>query len=87
MTNRVLTIAPRKYDTLVETLEHVTEYEGYIFESGQGLIRLLYRHMLILLSHPQQRCVQQFIGIPKSLAKKAPRVVPMDTEDKAPVSS
>ncbi|KAK2442534.1 BRISC/BRCA1-A complex protein [Trifolium repens] len=75
------------YDTLVETLEHVTEYEGYIFESGQGLIRLLYRHMLILLSHPQQRCVQQFIGIPKSIVKKAPQVVTMDTEDKAPVSS
>ncbi|KAK2388441.1 BRISC/BRCA1-A complex protein [Trifolium repens] len=27
------------YDTLVETLEHVTDHEGYIFESGQGLIR------------------------------------------------
>ncbi|KAA8521300.1 hypothetical protein F0562_011954 [Nyssa sinensis] len=29
---------PQKvYDALVEALEHVSEYEGYIFESGQGL--------------------------------------------------
>ncbi|XP_004501475.1 uncharacterized protein [Cicer arietinum] len=75
------------YDTLVEALEHVTEYEGYILESGQGLARVVFRHMLILLSHPQQRCVQEFIDIPKSLAKKAPQVEPMATEDIVPVSS
>jgi hypothetical protein len=69
----------------VEALEHVTEYEGYILESGQGLARVLFRHVLILLSHPQQRCVQEFIDIPKSLAKKAPQAEPMAIEDNAPV--
>ncbi|WJX35353.1 hypothetical protein P8452_23356 [Trifolium repens] len=73
------------YDTLVEALEHVTEYEGYILETGQGLARVLFRHVLILLSHPQQRCVQEFIDIPKSLAKKAPQAEPMAIEDNAPV--
>ncbi|XP_061374972.1 uncharacterized protein LOC133317154 [Gastrolobium bilobum] len=75
------------YDTLVEALEHVSEYEGYIMESGQGLARVLFRHVLILLLHPQQRCIQDYIDIPKSLAKKAPLVEPMATEDNAPVSS
>ncbi|KAF3660110.1 putative protein EARLY FLOWERING 3-like [Capsicum annuum] len=63
---------PQKvYDALVEALEHVSEYEGYIFESGQGLTRVLFRHMCTLLSHPQQRCVQDDLDIPKSLAKKS----------------
>ncbi|XP_060173616.1 uncharacterized protein LOC132604222 [Lycium barbarum] len=62
---------PQKvYDGLVEALEHVSEYEGYIFESGQGLTRVLFRHMCTLLSHPQQRCVQDDLDIPKSLTKK-----------------
>ncbi|KAE9609333.1 hypothetical protein Lal_00020442 [Lupinus albus] len=74
------------YDTLVEALEHVSEYEGYIFESGQGLVRIVYRHVLILLSHPQQRCIQDNIDIPKSLTKKAPQVEPMATDDSVPVS-
>ncbi|KAL8107260.1 uncharacterized protein LOC141675120 [Apium graveolens] len=62
---------PQKvYDALVDALEQVSEYEGYIFESGQGLPRILFRHMCVLLSHPQQRCVQDDIDIPKSLTKK-----------------
>ena len=70
---------PQKvYDALVDALEHVTEYEGYIFESGQGLSRVLFRHMCILLSHPQQRCLQDLIDLPKSLTKKSP------TADSAP---
>ena len=75
------------YDTLVEALEHVSEYEGYILESGQGLPRIVFRQMCILLSHPQQRCVQDYLDIPKSLTKKAPPVEPMATEDSAPVTS
>lgn len=64
---------PQKvYDSLVDALEHVSEYEGYIFESGQGLSRVLFRHMCMLLSHPQQRCVQDDLDIPKSLTRKSP---------------
>lgn len=80
---------PQKvYDGLVDALEQVSEYEGYIFESGQGLTRVLFRHMCVLLSHPQQRCVQDDIDIPKSLTKKTPAldVVPVDHEC-VPVSS
>lgn len=75
------------YDTLVEALEHVSEYEGYILESGQGLARVLFRHVLILLSHPQQRCIQEYVDIPKSIAKKVPQVEPMAAEDSAPIST
>lgn len=69
------------YDALVDTLEHVSEYEGYILESGQGLARILFRQMFILLSHPQQRCVQDDMDIPKSLTKKSPAAdsVPEDS--------
>ncbi|KAL0925213.1 hypothetical protein M5K25_003530 [Dendrobium thyrsiflorum] len=62
---------PQKvYDVLVDALEHVSEHEGYIFESGQGLARVLFRHICILLAHPQQRCGQDDIDMPKSLEKK-----------------
>lgn len=60
------------YDSLVDALEHVSEFEGYILESGQGLTRTLFRHMCVLLSHPQQRCPQEHLDIPKALAKKLP---------------
>ncbi|KAL2237074.1 uncharacterized protein LOC105164689 [Sesamum indicum] len=60
------------YDTLVEALERVSEFEGFIFESGQGLTRALFRHMCVLLSHPQQRCMQDEMDLPKSLTKKSP---------------
>ncbi|URE46777.1 interconversion of serine and glycine (By similarity) [Musa troglodytarum] len=64
---------PQKvYDALVDALEHVSEYEGYIFESGQGLTRVLFRQMCMLLSHPQQRCVQDDLDFPKSLVRKSP---------------
>ncbi|TKY74922.1 hypothetical protein E2542_SST03687 [Spatholobus suberectus] len=75
-------------DTLVEALEHVSEYESYILESGQGLARVLFRHVLnILLSHPQQLCIQEYVDVPKSIAKKASQMEPMATEDSAPISS
>ncbi|KAK7410128.1 hypothetical protein VNO78_00667 [Psophocarpus tetragonolobus] len=83
------------YDTLVEALEHVSEYEGYILESGQGLARVLFRHVLILLSHPQQRSIQDSLDIPKSISKKPPLPLPlplplldpMATEDTPPLST
>ncbi|KAF5797823.1 putative BRISC and BRCA1-A complex member 1, von Willebrand factor A-like domain superfamily [Helianthus annuus] len=80
---------PQKvYDGLVDALEQVSEYEAYIFESGQGLTRVLFRHMCLLLSHPQQRCVQDDIDIPKSLTKKS-LAVDLVTADQecVPVSS
>ncbi|KAL5697656.1 hypothetical protein ACHQM5_028778 [Ranunculus cassubicifolius] len=68
---------PQKvYDALVDALEHVTKFEGYIFESGQGLSRVLCRQMYSLLAHPQQRCVQDAIDFPKTLAVK---VIPVDS--------
>ncbi|RAL37879.1 hypothetical protein DM860_000573 [Cuscuta australis] len=64
---------PQKvYDALVEALELVSDYEGYIFESGQGSLRVFLRHMAVLLSHPQQRCMQDYMDLPKSLTKKSP---------------
>ncbi|KAG1330190.1 BRISC and BRCA1-A complex member 1 [Cocos nucifera] len=80
---------PQKvYDALVDALEHVSEYEGYIFESGQGLSRVLFRHMCMLLSHPQQRCVQDDLDIPKSLTRKsAPPIDAIPSDDSISVSS
>ncbi|XP_077228312.1 BRISC/BRCA1-A complex protein [Tasmannia lanceolata] len=79
---------PQKvYDSLVDALEHVSEHEGYIFESGQGLARVLFRHMCVLLSHPQQRCVQDDIDIPKSLTKKSPATDAAPGEESVSVSS
>ncbi|KAK9274167.1 hypothetical protein L1049_018981 [Liquidambar formosana] len=79
---------PQKvYDALVDALEHVSEYEAYIFESGQGLTRVLFRHMCVLLSHPQQRCVQDDVDIPKSLAKKSPAADSAPGDENVPVSS
>ncbi|KAM7507553.1 hypothetical protein LguiA_018006 [Lonicera macranthoides] len=76
---------PQKvYDALVDALEHVSEYEGYIFESGQGLTRVLFRHMCVLLSHPQQRCVQDDIDLPKSLTKKSPTPDSVPPEENVP---
>ncbi|KAF8036122.1 hypothetical protein BT93_C1965 [Corymbia citriodora subsp. variegata] len=75
------------YDALVDALEHVSEYEGHIHESGQGLTRILFRHMCMLLSHPQQRCPQDFLDIPKSLAKKAPLADSAPAEESVIVSS
>ncbi|KAF9613380.1 hypothetical protein IFM89_007458 [Coptis chinensis] len=73
---------PQKvYDALVDALENVSEYEGYILESGQGLTRLLFRDMCLLLSHPQQRCLQDEIDFPKSLARKPPPADPTPIEE------
>ncbi|KAL1532565.1 hypothetical protein AAHA92_32555 [Salvia divinorum] len=60
------------YDTLVDALERISEFEGYIFESGQGLARALFRNMCQLLCHPQQRCIQDELDLPMSLVKKSP---------------
>jgi BRISC and BRCA1-A complex member 1 len=72
---------------LVDALEHVSQYEGYILETGQGLPRVLFRQMCILLSHPQQRCLQDDLDIPKQLAKKTLGVEAAQNEDGPSVSS
>ncbi|KAJ6805014.1 uncharacterized protein M6B38_181495 [Iris pallida] len=65
---------PQKvYDALVDAVEHVSLDEGYIFESGQGLARVLFRQMCTLLSHPHQRCMQDDLDIPRSLTRKVPQ--------------
>jgi hypothetical protein len=79
---------PQKvYDALVDALEHVSQYEGYILETGQGLARVLFRQMCILLSHPLQRCVQDDLDIPKQVAKKTLAIEAAQNEDCTPVSS
>ncbi|CAN8273187.1 unnamed protein product [Cochlearia groenlandica] len=75
------------YDSLVDAVEQVSEYEGYIFESGQGLARSLFKNMSILLSHPQQRCGQDDLDIPKSLVKKVPVVDATNAEDQHNVNN
>ncbi|GAV89102.1 hypothetical protein CFOL_v3_32522 [Cephalotus follicularis] len=75
------------YDALVDVLEHVSELEGYIYESAQRLARVLYRDMCVLVSHPQQRCPQDDLDIPKSLTKKAPAAESGNGEDRPPVSN
>ncbi|KAJ6958726.1 hypothetical protein NC653_040386 [Populus alba x Populus x berolinensis] len=74
------------YDALVDTLEHVSQYEGYIHETGQG-VRILLRYMSVLLSHPQQRCTQDMMDLPKSLTKRSPTCDPANCEEGAPISS
>ncbi|KAG7545288.1 hypothetical protein ISN44_As12g007760 [Arabidopsis suecica] len=56
------------YDSLVDALERVSEYEGYIFESSHGLAQSVFRRMSTLLSHPPQRCAQ--VDLPKPPEKK-----------------
>ncbi|GMH11840.1 hypothetical protein Nepgr_013681 [Nepenthes gracilis] len=79
---------PQKvYDVLVDALEHISEYDGYIFESGQGLQRILYRHMCVLLSYPPQRCNQDDIDVPKSLMRKSPAADSAQGDDSVTVVS
>lgn len=79
---------PQKvYDALVDALEHVSQYEGYILETGQGLARILFRQTCILLSHPLQRCIQDDLDIPKPLAKKNMVTEAAQNEDGMPVST
>ncbi|KAL5224349.1 hypothetical protein ABZP36_010988 [Zizania latifolia] len=79
---------PQKvYDALVDALEHVSQYEGYILETGQGLARILFRQTCILLSHPLQRCMQDDLDIPKQVAKKAVASDAVQNEDGVPVST
>ncbi|XP_066371274.1 uncharacterized protein [Miscanthus floridulus] len=75
------------YDALVDALDHVSQYEGYILETGQGLARVLFRQMCILLSHPLQRCIQDDLDIPKQVAKKTLAIEAAQNEDGTPVSS
>ncbi|KAK6140886.1 hypothetical protein DH2020_025380 [Rehmannia glutinosa] len=75
------------YDALIEALEQVSEFEGYIFESGQGLTRALFRHMCVLLSHPQQRCIQDELDIPKPLIKKSPVADTSQGDDSVVITS
>lgn len=56
------------YDSLVDAIERVSEYEGYIFEGSHGLSQSVFRRMSTLLSHPPQRCAQ--VDLPKPPAKK-----------------
>ncbi|OAO97535.1 hypothetical protein AXX17_AT4G37790 [Arabidopsis thaliana] len=56
------------YDSLVDAIERVSEYEGYIFEDSHGLAQSVFRRMSTLLSHPPQRCAQ--VDLPKPPAKK-----------------
>ncbi|KAF8697589.1 hypothetical protein HU200_035775 [Digitaria exilis] len=79
---------PQKvYDALVDALEHVSQYEGYILETSQGLARVIFREMCILLSHPMQRCIQDDLDIPKQVAKKTLATEAAQNEDGTPVSS
>lgn len=61
---------PQKvYDALVEALEKVSMTEGYIYESGSGSTRVLFKQMCCLLAHPQQRCGQDDFDIPRDISK------------------
>ncbi|XP_038897935.1 BRISC and BRCA1-A complex member 1 [Benincasa hispida] len=75
------------YDALVDALDHVSQYEGYIFESGQGIARILYRCMCLLLSHPQQRISLDDLDIPKPLTKKLPPADSVPAAEVVPVTS
>ncbi|XP_008230708.1 PREDICTED: uncharacterized protein LOC103329952 [Prunus mume] len=74
------------YNALLDAVEHVSEYEGYTLETGQLLARILFRYMCMLLSHPQQRCPQDQLDIPKPLGKKLPAADSMTTDDSITVS-
>ncbi|KAJ1694485.1 hypothetical protein LUZ63_011183 [Rhynchospora breviuscula] len=64
---------PQKvYDALVDAVEHVSQYEGYVFEIGQGMTRVLFRHVCVLLAHPTQRCMQDDFDVPKAIVKRVP---------------
>ncbi|KAI4380876.1 hypothetical protein MLD38_007015 [Melastoma candidum] len=75
------------YDVLVDAVEQVSEYEGYILESGQALSRVLFRLICMLLSHPQQRCSQDYLDIPKPLVRKTPSVDSVPADEAVPISS
>lgn len=60
------------FDILVDALDHVSANEGYVFESSQSTLRVLLRYICLLLSHPNQRCPQDELDIPKPLIRKVP---------------
>ena len=59
----------RVFDTLVEASDKVNMGEGYIYENGSGLTRVLFRQICCLLVHPQQRCGQDDFKVPKDISK------------------
>lgn len=59
----------RVYDALVDALEHVSQHEGYIFESSSGSARTLFKHICLLLCHPHQRLGQDEVSNIKDLAQ------------------
>ncbi|GAB2275747.1 hypothetical protein Dimus_010497 [Dionaea muscipula] len=79
---------PQKvYDALVDVIERVSEHDGYIFESGQGVQRIIFRHMCVLLSYPPQRCIQDDLDVPKTLAKKPLATDSMQADDNVTIIS
>ncbi|BBN01765.1 BRISC and BRCA1-A complex member 1 [Marchantia polymorpha subsp. ruderalis] len=74
---------PQKvYDALVDVLEHVSHHEGYIFESSSGSARTLFRHICLLLAHPQQRVGQDdFANAVKDFALLKPPTEPRPQEE------
>lgn len=75
------------YDALVDAIDEVSQHESYIFESGLGVARVLYRFMCLLLSHPQQRISLDDLDIPKPLAKKLPPADSAPATEVVPVTS
>ncbi|KAL1222328.1 putative sister chromatid cohesion protein PDS5 [Cardamine amara subsp. amara] len=66
------------YGSFDDIIERVSEYQGYIFGSGQGHAQSVFKRMSVLLSYPPQRCAQ--VDLPKAPAKKvtAPAAVSCD---------
>eukprot|EP00268_Persea_americana_P064785 TRINITY_DN8566_c0_g1_i3.p1 TRINITY_DN8566_c0_g1~~TRINITY_DN8566_c0_g1_i3.p1 ORF type:complete len:188 (+),score=19.09 TRINITY_DN8566_c0_g1_i3:784-1347(+) len=60
------------YGALLDVVRDISKYGGYVIRCLHGLVHALLRHMCVLLLHPQQRCAQDEIDIPRSLAKKSP---------------
>ncbi|KAL1210276.1 putative sister chromatid cohesion protein PDS5 [Cardamine amara subsp. amara] len=56
------------YGSFDDIIERVSEYQGYIFGSGQGHAQSVFKRMSVLLSYPPQRCAQ--VDLPKAPAKK-----------------
>ena len=46
---------------LVDALEHVSQYEGYIFETGRGLARVLFRLRPVLRGRAARAAAQASI--------------------------
>eukprot|EP00271_Cylindrocystis_brebissonii_P016325 TRINITY_DN39742_c0_g1_i1.p1 TRINITY_DN39742_c0_g1~~TRINITY_DN39742_c0_g1_i1.p1 ORF type:complete len:293 (+),score=45.79 TRINITY_DN39742_c0_g1_i1:482-1360(+) len=60
------------YDTLVTSLESISVNHSFAFESGSGIARLLFRNMVSLLAHPQQRTEQEGLDTPRDITPLVP---------------